>query len=79
MLEESRRSWECLQRHQRQFKSNAGWFILIRATDRLARPGNGGQNISGIRSKMSIIHPTWSEPVVPGIPDHEIYEDEEED
>ena len=46
--------------------------------DRHAPPGNGGHGISGIRSNMSIIHPTWSEPVVPGIPDDEIYEDEED-
>jgi hypothetical protein len=54
-------------------------FTSNPAMDRHAPLGSGGQSTIGIRRNMSIIHPTWSEPVVPGIPDHEIYEDEEDD
>jgi hypothetical protein len=79
MQEESRRFWGCRQQLQPLSKSNAVLFTSNRATDRHAPLGNGGHITIGIRRKMSIIHPTWSEPIVPGIPDHEIYEDEEDD
>jgi hypothetical protein len=79
MQEESRRSWGCHQQPQPLSKSSAVLFTSNPATDRHVPLGSGGQSTNGIRSNMSIIHPTWSEPVVPGIPDHEIYEDEEDD